>query len=121
MKTVFVYGDFNILHPGHLRLLKFAKESGDRLIVGVNANAQATNAHILQEQVRLESIQATSFVDEAFILDEPVTDYIKCSKPDIVVKGKEYENIENPEEAILHTYGGKLIFTLRRDRVLFIR
>ena len=34
-KTVFVAGNFNVLHPGHLRLLRFASECGEKLIVGV--------------------------------------------------------------------------------------
>ena len=34
-EMVFVSGTFNVLHPGHLRLLKFAKANGDRLVVGV--------------------------------------------------------------------------------------
>ena len=37
-KIVFVSGHFNVLHPGHLRFLKFAKECGDYLIVGVESN-----------------------------------------------------------------------------------
>jgi cytidyltransferase-like protein len=42
-KVAFVYGNFNIFHPGHLRLLKFAKESSDYLIVGVNSDKLANN------------------------------------------------------------------------------
>ena len=86
MKKVFVNGDFNILHPGHLRLLKFAKESGDYLVVGVNSD-NGNNKSISQE-IRLESINATSYVDEAFILETSAVDYIKKMKPDIVVKEK---------------------------------
>ena len=109
MKKVFVNGDFNILHPGHLRLLKFAKESGGYLTVGLNGDQINTKG--VNENIRLESIQATSYVDEAFILDIPVLDYIKQYKPDIIVKGKEHELNENPELEIINSYGGKLLFT----------
>ncbi len=107
MKKVFVNGDFNILHPGHLRLLKFAKESGDYLIVGVNSDSSKG----VTQDIRLESIKATSYVDEAFILDIAAVEYIKKNQPDIVVKGKEHENKENPELEIITNYGGKLLFS----------
>ena len=41
MKKVFVSGHFNILHPGHLRLLRFAKEQGGKLIVGLESDSIA--------------------------------------------------------------------------------
>ncbi|MFA6196745.1 MAG: PfkB family carbohydrate kinase [Sulfurimonas sp.] len=110
MKKVFVSGDFNILHPGHLRFLKFAKESGNHLTVGINSDLLSSNKGINQE-VRLESIKATSYVDEAFILDTSAIEYIKNHKPDIVVKGKEHENEENPELEVIESYGGKLLFS----------
>ena len=45
--TVLVSGNFNILHPGHLRLLRFAKECGNRLIVAVESDRIAgINAHV---------------------------------------------------------------------------
>jgi len=111
MKKAFVYGNFNILHPGHLRLLKFAKESSDYLIVGLIADKDADSKIILDENIRLESINATSFVDESFILDISPFNFIKQFKPDIVVKGKEHENKENIEIELLNSYGGKLLFT----------
>ncbi len=109
MKKVFVSGDFNILHPGHLRLLKFAKDSGDHLTVGINSD-NISNKGISQD-IRLESIQATSYVDESFILDYSSLEYIKVHKPDIVVKGKEHEIKENQELDIINNYGGKLLFS----------
>lgn len=111
MTKVFVYGDFNILHPGHLRLLKFAKESGDYLIVGVYSNNYSSRPALIDEKIRLESINATSYVDEAFILDNSPINYIKEKKPDIVVKGKEHQNKKNLELDILSSYGGKLLFS----------
>ena len=109
-KTVFVSGNFNVLHPGHLRLLRFAKESGDRLIVGVTSNRFAGHGAYVPEQLRLEGIQSSNWVDEAFLLDQPVTDAINRIRPDIVVKGKEYEFGFNPELAVLEQYGGRLLF-----------
>lgn len=110
-KVAFVYGNFNIFHPGHLRLLKFAKESSDYLIVGVNSDKLANNSNLLEEEIRLESIKATSYVDEVFLLDEDVIEYIKRRKPDILVKGKEFENRFNPEEEVMNSYGGKILFS----------
>ena len=111
MKKAFVYGNFNILHPGHLRLLKFAKESCDYLVVGVNADQLIPNENLLDENTRLESIQSTSYVDEAFLLKENPLTYIKREKPHFIVKGKEHEDKENPELEFLKSYGGKLLFT----------
>jgi len=110
-KTVFVSGIFNVLHPGHLRLLRFAREAGDRLVVAVLSDRLAGKAAHVPENLRLEGVGSNSWVDEAFITDEPVTTVIDQHQPDIVVKGKEHENLDNPERKILETYGGKLIFS----------
>ena len=109
MKKVFVNGDFNVLHPGHLRLLKFAKASGNYLTVGVNSDKISDKG--ISQDIRLESIKSTSYVDEAFILDIPAIEYVKTYKPDIVVKGKEHESKENPELEVINAYGGKLLFS----------
>ena len=51
LKLVLVTGCFNVLHPGHLRLLRFAKECGDRLIVGVESDRYSgDSAHVPQSQ-----------------------------------------------------------------------
>lgn len=111
MKTVFVSGHFNILHPGHLRLLRFAKECGDKLIVGVESDVIAGNAAHISENLRLEGLQSLNWIDEVFIMHEVVTETIKKIKPDIVVKGKEHEIQYNPEQNIIEKYGGQLIFS----------
>jgi rfaE bifunctional protein kinase chain/domain len=109
-RTVFVSGNFNVLHPGHLRLLRFAKEYGDRLIVAVQSDRIAANGAHVPEQYRLEMVKANSWVDEAFLMDEPVTEVLERLRPAIVVKGKEHENRFNPELVILESYGGRLLF-----------
>jgi rfaE bifunctional protein kinase chain/domain len=108
---VLVAGAFNVLHPGHIRLLRFARECGDKLIVAVHSDRLAAAAAHVPEQLRLEGILSNSWVDEAFILDEPVNNLISQLRPDIVVKGREYESSFNPEAAALEQYGGKLLFS----------
>lgn len=110
-RTVFVSGNFNVLHPGHLRLLRFAKECGEQLIVAVQSDRIAANGAHIPEQLRLEGVQSNSWVDQAFIMDEPITEVINRLRPDIVVKGKEHENRFNPELAVLEQYGGRLLFS----------
>lgn len=110
-RTVFVSGNFNVLHPGHLRLLRFAKECGERLIVMVCSDRIAGSEAHVPEQLRLEGLQSNSWVDEVFLLDEPVTDVIARLRPDIVVKGKEHESRFNPELEVLDQYGGCLLFS----------
>ena len=111
MKIVFVSGSFNVLHPGHLRLLRFAKECGDRLIVAVQSDRLAGNTSHVHEHLRLEAMQSITWVDETFIFDQPLPELIDQLRPDIVVKGKEHEFSFNAELAVLEQYGGSLIFS----------
>jgi rfaE bifunctional protein kinase chain/domain len=110
-KTVFVFGHFNVLHPGHVRLLRFAKECGERLVVGVESDKIAGDAAHVREHLRLEGVQSISWVDEAFLVDTSITDVIRRIKPDVVVKGKEHELSFNEEESLILSYGGRLLFS----------
>lgn len=111
MKIVLVSGSFNVLHPGHLRLLRFARECGDRLIVAIQSDRIAGDAAHVLEEFRLESVRSVSWVDEAFIFDEPLQELILRIRPDIIVKGKEHERCSNLELAVLAQYGGSLVFS----------
>ncbi len=110
-RTVFVCGNFNIIHPGHLRLLRFAAECGDYLAVGVVEDKPGSNTALLTEKLRLEGVQAITWVDYAFILRDTPDKFIGEMKPSIVVKGKEHENYYNPEYEVVKSYGGKLVFS----------
>ena len=111
MKTVFISGNFNILHPGHQRLIKFASELGDKLIVGVNSDFISGDQAFIAEEYRLEGVKNNVWVSEACLLETQIEEYLETLKPDIVVKGKEWENQENREKKALDKYGGRLIFT----------
>lgn len=108
-KIVFVWGNFNVVHPGHLRLLNFAEECGDFLVVGL-AEDGAAGVHV-PESLRTEGIRAISVVDYSFVLRCPPADFISALKPDIVVKGKEHEQLLNPEQLAVDAYGGRLLFS----------
>jgi rfaE bifunctional protein kinase chain/domain len=108
-RLVFVSGNFNVVHPGHLRLLKFAAEAGDFLVVGLNPDRTA--GVTIPAQLRLDGVRAISLVHHAFLLDEPPESFIAKLQPEVVVKGKEHEELDNPERRAVERYGGKLIFS----------
>ncbi len=109
--TVFVSGTFNVLHPGHLRLLKFARESGEKLVVGVLSDRIAGVAAHVPQELRLDSVKMNGLVDDAFIIEDSVIDVILKLKPALVVKGKEHRTHENSEQKAVDSYGGKLLFS----------
>jgi rfaE bifunctional protein kinase chain/domain len=106
---VFVSGNFNILHPGHLRLLRFAAELGGTLVVGVNSDD--TTGVTMPQPVRLQGVQAIGAVVEAVALSEPPEQFIARLRPEIVVKGKEYADRINAEQSVVESYGGRLVFS----------
>ena len=108
-RLAFVSGNFNIVHPGHLRLLRYAAACADRLVVGVHADNHS--GVIIGEELRLEGVRSNTCVDYAFILRDPVQDFIATLKPDVVVKGHEHEDRDNAEASVVRAYGGKLLFS----------
>ncbi len=107
-KISFVSGNFNVVHPGHLRILKFAAESADFLVVGVNPDSAP--GITVEAKMRLEAIKALSIVDHAVALEGDVADFIRTLQPDFVVKGSEHEGRNNVEAAAVESYGGQLLF-----------
>lgn len=100
-KVVFTNGVFDILHPGHIHVLKFSKSLGGKLIVGINSDRavkilKGDDRPINNELVRKTLLESLSFVDEVVIFDDVKTvDIIQQLKPDILVKGG---NGYTPEE-----------------------
>lgn len=108
-RIVFVSGNFNVIHPGHLRLLKFAAEAGEFLVVGVNPDS--TPGVAVPLALRLEGIRSLGLVAYAFALTESPASFIARLKPDIVVKGREHATRHNPELTAVEAYGGRLLFS----------
>ena len=108
-RIVFVSGNFNIVHPGHFRLLKFAAECGDFLIVGVNHDA--IPGTLIPQHLRVQGLEALEHVNLVTPLFVSAEQFIAYLQPDVVVKGNEHEHHFNPEQAIIDNYGGKLLFS----------
>ena len=107
--VAFVSGNFNVVHPGHLRLLRFAAEQADILVVGVNPDA--TPGVTLAQEIRLDNVRSISLVDHVVRLTDSASEFIARLRPSLVVKGKEFEDRSNPEQEAVEAYGGRLIFS----------
>ncbi|MEQ8550840.1 MAG: D-glycero-beta-D-manno-heptose 1-phosphate adenylyltransferase [Cyclobacteriaceae bacterium] len=94
---VFTNGCFDLLHLGHIDYLEKAKQLGDRLIVGVNSDESVTELKgegrpINKAFARLRMLAALEFVDMVISFSEATpSSLIMEVKPDILVKGKDYE------------------------------
>lgn len=95
-KVVFANGIFDIFHQGHLSLLKWSRNLGDRLVVGINSDASARalkgeGRPVNSQENRKAVLQALRFVDEVIVYDDLTpTALIRALKPSIVVKGGEW-------------------------------
>lgn len=108
-RLVCVFGNFNILHPGHLRFLKFAAEQGDHLLVGVFDKESSPGAFLSNDE-RIEALQSVAVVDDILLVNQNKLDVIAYLQPYAVVKGKEFEKQDNDELSVLLDSNSKLIF-----------
>lgn len=96
LKIVFTNGCFDILHPGHIHLLTFAKQQGDVLIVAINSDnsvraLKGPQRPILKQQERATLLSALEAVDYVVIFDEPDPELlIREITPDVLVKGADW-------------------------------
>jgi len=95
-RTVITFGTFDVLHVGHIRVLKRAAELGDRLVVGVSADelniAKKGRAPVFTQEERLEIVSSLKMVDEVFVEEslEKKRDYILEHGADVLVMGDDW-------------------------------
>ena len=95
-RIVFTNGCFDILHKGHLTLLKEARALGDRLVVGLNSDSSVKRLKgaarpINSEDTRQAQLELIPYVDEVIIFnDDTPYNLIKEINPDLIVKGGDY-------------------------------
>jgi len=119
-RVILCHGVFDVVHPGHVRHLAFAKTKADVLIVSLTADKhikKGTYRPHIPERLRALNLAAFEMVDFVLI-DEEATPLRNLAelKPDFFAKGFEYTSIGLPkatqEEAeVITAYGGQIIFT----------
>ena len=114
-KIGFTNGCFDLLHPGHIALLESSKKRCDILVVGLNSDRSVAklkgSARPIQDQLSRKTIlTALKAVSLVIIFDEETPEtLIKQLKPDIIVKGGDY-NIEDIIGAdFVRSYGGEVL------------
>ena len=99
-KVVFTNGCFDIIHKGHVELLKFCKSLGGVVIVGINSDQSIKGLKgdarpINSQEDRRDVLKAIRYVDRVFIFEESTPyNLIKETQPDIIVKGGDYSEEE---------------------------
>lgn len=122
-KIVFSNGFFDLLHPGHIFLLYQAKQLGDILVVGLNSddsiskedsfapNKRKVSRVIHSLETRAIMLTALFFVDYIIIFDEANPEnVIRELKPDILVKGKDWEGRIIAGSDFIKSLGGEVVF-----------
>ena len=101
MKVVWTNGCFDLLHEGHVRLLNFAKSSGDYLVVGVNSDRmiremKGLDRPIYSENQRVFLLQNIRAVDEVVLFDsqQMLDTIIKDISPRSIIVGSDYKDKE---------------------------
>ena len=114
-KIVFTNGCFDILHSGHIYLLREAKNLGDRLLIGLNSNQSVQNLKgpvrpFNPEDTRATVLESLSMVDGVTIFQEDTPyELVKEIIPHVLVKGGDY-SIENVVGAnTVRESGGKVV------------
>ena len=113
-KVVFTNGCFDILHPGHVRLLSDARKHGDLLVVGLNSDASVRGLKGDKRPVntfadRAEVLAALDCVDFVVEFDAPTPiDLIKAVMPDVLIKGGDYEISSIVGSEFVTGHGGKV-------------
>ncbi|MEG3618323.1 PfkB family carbohydrate kinase [Magnetovibrio sp. PR-2] len=119
-RVIMCHGVFDVVHPGHVRHLAYAKSKADVLVVSITADKHITKGayrpHV-PEQLRAHNLAAFEMVDFVLIdQNAKPLENIRKLQPDLFAKGFEYTNTGLPPETqeetdAVESYGGEMIFT----------
>ena len=118
--VIMCHGTFDVVHPGHVRHLMYARNKADILVASLTCDDHITKANFrpfVPEQLRAMNLAAFEFVDYVIIDRNPTPlENLKYLQPDYFAKGYSYfqDGIHpktREEAAIIESYGGEIIFT----------
>ncbi len=113
------HGCFDIVHPGHIRYLEFARRQGDLLVVSLTGDpniAKGDHRPYVPEELRAESLAALECVDLVHVdPNDSAEEILDDVRPDVYVKGAEYQQSRDPrflrESEVVERNGGRVIFS----------
>jgi rfaE bifunctional protein nucleotidyltransferase chain/domain len=114
-RVVFTNGCFDLLHPGHTRCLEGARKLGDVLLVAINSDRsvraiKGPDRPLQPEAERAEILAAMSAVDFVTIFDDPsVLGVVARIRPDVLVKGGDWEPDQVVGRAEVEAAGGRVV------------
>ncbi len=113
-RVILANGNFDLLHVGHVRYLRGAKELGGKLVVGINSDEsvralKGAGRPIMPAEERAEIVAALEVVDAVVIFPElDVRGLIRELRPDIQAKGTDYTEETVPERDAMAEVGGRV-------------
>lgn len=108
--TAICYGTFDMLHPGHFRILNYAKKNCSRLVIVISSSTNNTK-HSLVDRVKM--VSAINLADQIITLDDTtLTEVIKKVLPKFFIVGREFRDVRKKEilnvKSLLSQHGGKI-------------
>jgi len=122
-KIVHCHGVFDLIHPGHIRHFKFAKEQGDILLVSITGDNFVDKEYLnpfATSSLRARSLASVEYIDLVFVNENPYAkDLLQEIKPNVYIKGGEYANDAEKrrhpgfleEKRIIEESGGKVVYS----------
>jgi D-beta-D-heptose 7-phosphate kinase/D-beta-D-heptose 1-phosphate adenosyltransferase len=113
-RIVFTNGCFDILHPGHVAYLRFARSRGDTLIVAINSDRsvkalKGEERPIQSERERASVVASLEYVDHVVIFDDLTPlDVLGRLRPDVLVKGEDWKEKGVVGRELVESYGGEV-------------
>lgn len=120
---VLATGVFDLLHAEHVRMLFLASTKGSSLMVGLNTDASVRRLKgpgrpIINQDDRQIMLAALGFVDRVELFDEDTPlEMILRERPDVLVKGHDYQDKGLPEAAALQEWGGRVWIAPTSNRI----
>jgi len=118
VSVVLCHGHFNIIHPGHIRYLDYARQQGTKLVVSIQGGTSflgAERKHHFSETERAAGVASLQAVDQVVLLGEStLDDLIGVLNPSVLVLGKEFENEQHRQVSVaielMHRQGGTVLY-----------
>jgi D-beta-D-heptose 7-phosphate kinase / D-beta-D-heptose 1-phosphate adenosyltransferase len=115
LKVAFTNGCFDLLHPGHVHLLRQARATADRLVVGLNSDdsvkrLKGPTRPVNDQQARAQVLASLADVDAVVVFDEdtPLA-LLEALRPDVLVKGADYTIEQIVGAELVQSYGGRVV------------